>query len=260
MKAARDILVIDDEEVVVQGVARICRDEGMTADGAASGREGLDRLRHHAYRLVLCDIMMEELDGFEFMAEARRQGHREPVVMTTGYSTVENAVRALTLGAIDCLAKPFTPDELLAVVRRGMNVGRLETESERRGATTCPPRFHRLGCVSWAEVEAEGTVRIGVNDLFVRALGGVRGVDLAPAGTDLAQGRPCAAIASADGLAHGVMCPVSGQVLEANAAAAQDPALIESAPYAEGWLYRIVPSDLNYNLTLLSPQGEPAKP
>jgi len=98
-------------------------------------------------------------------------------------------------------------------------------------------------------------VRIGVNDLFVRTMSGIRGVELAPVGADLVQGRGCAAITSSDGLTHSVMCPASGQVLEAHAAVAQEPGRVEREPYADGWLYRIVPSDLNYNLRLLAPQG-----
>jgi CheY-like chemotaxis protein/glycine cleavage system H lipoate-binding protein len=254
MTTTRDILVIDDEEVVGQAVARICGGEGLTVDTALSGAAGLDRLARHAYRLVLCDIMMGDLGGFEVLKEARRRGRREPIVMTTGYSTVEHAVRSVARGAVDCLPKPFTADELLAVVRRGLMYGRFADPPEKTGAAPCPPAIRCLGRVSWLSVETEGTVRVGAHEVFARTVSGVRNVDLLPPGSDLVQGRGCAAITASDGSAHALMCPVSGQVLEANAAVMQDPGLLERDPYAAGWLYSVVPADLNYNLELLVPE------
>lgn len=252
MKAARDILVIDDEMVVLLGVERICGSENLAVDAAASGEAGLTWLDRHTYRLILCDIMMEDLDGFEFLAEARRRGCHTPVVITTGYSTVENAVRSLQCGAIDYLPKPFTADELMAVLRRGLNYGALHAEE----AKPCPPGFRRLGYVSWASTEPEGTVLIGVNDLFVRTMKEVRSVELLPVGTDLVQGASCATFVSSDGLEHGVMCPVSGQVIEAHAEAAEHPSTIEEDPYGTGWLYRIVPSDLEHSLSSLAAKSD----
>jgi formate transporter len=145
MKSVRDILVIDDEPVVLQGVERICGSEGLSVDHGGQRAAGLDRLDRHAYRLILCDIMMEDVDGFEFLAEAGRRGNRTPVVMTTGYSTVENAVRSLQRGAIDYLAKPFTADELMAVVRRGLLPPGGRRARRARVPNPCPADFHRLG-------------------------------------------------------------------------------------------------------------------
>ena len=249
MRTSRDILVIDDEPVVLQGVERICGSEGISVDAASSAADGLERLDRHNYRLILCDIMMEDADGFQFLEGAARKGNRAPVVMTTGYSTVENAVRSLQCGAIDYLPKPFTADELIAVVRRGLNYG---APSDAR---PCPPQFHRLGYVSWGMTEPEGTVLIGVNDLFVRTMKGVRSVELLAVGTDLVQGTGCATIVSADGLAHVVMCPVSGQVIDVHADVVAHPSVIESDPYGAGWLYKVLPSDLEYSLRCLSSQA-----
>jgi CheY-like chemotaxis protein/glycine cleavage system H lipoate-binding protein len=255
MKTLRDILVIDDEPVVLQGVERICGSEGMSVDRASGGQAGLERLETHAYRMILCDIMMEDMGGFEFLAEMVRRGNRAPVVTTTGYTTGENAIRSLQCGAIDYLAKPFTADELMAVVRRALNYGSLQADDPQvLTAHAQPPHFHRLGSVSWAETKPEGTVLIGVNDLFVRTMKGLRSVELSPPGTQLMQGAGCATIISADGLAHIVMCPMSGQVLEAHAEVAAHPSTLEQDPYGAGWLYRILPSDLDYSLRCLTTQ------
>jgi CheY-like chemotaxis protein/glycine cleavage system H lipoate-binding protein len=254
MKIARDILVIDDEPVVLQGVARICGSEGLTVDTAPSGQAGLERLEKSAYRLIICDIMMGDIDGFEFLAAVGRRGDRTPVVMATGNSTVQNAVRSLQHGAIDYLAKPFTVDELMAVINRGLNYRAMHDRGSAAPSAprSCPVHFHRLGYVSWAVTEPVGTVLIGVNDLFVKTLSGFRSIELVAEGTDLVQGTGCATITSSDGLAHALMCPVSGRVIEVHAELQAQPAQIERDPYGAGWLYRILPSDLAYDLQNLT--------
>jgi CheY-like chemotaxis protein/glycine cleavage system H lipoate-binding protein len=262
MKTVRDILVIDDEPVVLQGLARICGSEGLSVDTAASGRAGLECLDKAAYRLILCDIMMGDLDGFEFLAEAQRRGNRAPVVMATGNATVQNAVRSLRCGAMDYLCKPFTLDEVMAVLKRGLRcqallAGASEAPVELR---SCPAQFARLGSVSWAATEPVGTVLIGVSDLFVKTVNGIQGLELLAPGTELVQGTGCATIRAADGLAHEVLCPVTGQVLEAHSEVVAQPATLETDPYGAGWLYRVLPSDLEYSLRNLTPRSDASDP
>ncbi|MBI5595850.1 MAG: response regulator [Elusimicrobia bacterium] len=257
MKQRRDILVVDDEAVVTAAVARVCGQEGLSVDQAEGGPAGLAFLEAAEYRLVLCDVMMPGMDGFRFMAELEARGVRAPLVMATGYSTVENAVRALAQGAVDCLPKPFTAEELLAVVRRGLACGRLLSAAPGRpGADAlpfvpCPARYHRLGRVAWASVEADGTALVGLDDLFLKSISGVRSIELSAVDEVLGQARDCAVVVAGDGTRHPVMAPLSGRVLRANAAA--DPVLVEKDPYFEGWLYRIVPQDLDLELGRLTP-------
>jgi len=263
MTARRDLLVVDDEAVIVDAVVKICSAEGLSVDTAARGAAGLELLEKASYRLILCDIMMADMDGFQFLAELGRRGVRTPLVMATGYSTVENAVRSLSCGAVDFIPKPFTSDELLAVVRRALRYGDLRAASGDPvpGAlefVPCPPGDHRLGFVSWARLEPSGTVLLGVCDSFLKTVGGIRVISLSPAGEELVQGRSCAMIAAADGPDHPVMCPVSGRILEVNPAASMDPGAVERDPYFAGWLYRIVPSDLEFDLrrlTVCGPEG-----
>ncbi|MDD5305125.1 MAG: response regulator, partial [Elusimicrobia bacterium] len=216
-----------------------------------------ERLTVRAYRLIRCDIMRADIDGFRVLAEIARRGLSTPVVMTTGYATVENAVKSLTQGAADFIAKPFTADELLAVVRRSLRYRRLQEEAAVKGRrdvlayVPCPPKYYRLGYVSWVKEEHEGTVLIGLCDLFLKTIDAVAGFALAEVNDEVAQGAACAAVASAAGDHHGVMCPVSGRIVEVNAAAKADPAAVEKDPYFEGWLYRVVPTDLQSDLKSL---------
>lgn len=253
MKTKHDLLIIDDEDIVMKGVTRICRGEGLEVDTVDSATAGLDRLAECAYRLVFCDIMMEGLDGFAFLEEAARRGVRVPVIMMTGYSTMENAVRSLQCGAIDFIAKPFTADEVLAVLHRGLSFSRIAAGQEPLPAT--PAVAHKLGYVSWAALEPEGLVRIGMSKPYVHTVGGLRGLSLHAVGDDLVQGSSCASVQAGDGLVHELMCPVSGRVLEVNPQAAADT--VAEDPHGAGWLYRVVPSDLEYNLKWLAPPEAP---
>jgi len=261
MSELQDILVIDDEPTVTQAVAKICSAEGMTVATAGQASEALRRLEETQFRLVLCDIMMPELNGFQFLEELSRRGIHTPVVMMTGYSTVENAVKSLTsTGAVDYIPKPFTADELLAVVQRSLRCGMLLDRAEsaslpRSGDMSyvpCPANYYRLGYVSWALLEDKGTALIGVSDLFLRATKGIGKFDFAPVGEDLLQGIPCAEAIATDGSKHSIMCPLSGRVLEVNAGAQSDPSLVERDPYFRGWLYRILPSNPASDLQWLS--------
>ncbi len=261
MKQIQDILVIDDEPMVTRVVVKVCGAEGMTATPANHAAEALACLANGEFRLILCDIMMPELNGFQFLEELSSRGIHTPVIMMTGYSTVENAVKSLTAtGAVDYIPKPFTADELLTVIRRSLRCGMLLNEAEsaslpRSGAmdfVPCPTNYYKLGYVSWAVMEDKGTARIGVSDLFLRAAEGVKGFELSLPGEDLLQGIPCAEMTSPDGSLHNIMCPLSGRILEVNAQAKSTPSLVDKDPYFRGWLYQILPSNPASDLQWLS--------
>jgi CheY-like chemotaxis protein/glycine cleavage system H lipoate-binding protein len=260
MTVAVDILLIEDEPMVTRAVTKVCDAEGMSVVAAGQAAEALQRLREHDFRLILCDIMLPGMDGFQFLQELFGRGIQTPVIMMTGYSTMENAVRSLAAGAVDYIPKPFTADELLTVIGRSQRCGALLAQAESArlpgknslSFVPCPSNYHRLGYVSWVLMEDEGTARIGVSDLFLKAVDGVRCFELAPEGEELVQGTPCALATATDGSEHGIMCPMGGKVLEVNAEALAHPALVEKDPYFRGWLYRILPANPESNLQWLS--------
>jgi len=261
LRQVQDILVIDDEPTITQVVVKVCGAEGMTISSVNHAFEALRSLEEGEFRLILCDIMMPELSGFQFLEELSKRGIRTPVIMMTGYSTVENAVKSLTsVGAVDYIPKPFTADELLTVIQRSLRCGMLLDEAEsaglpRSGALSyvpCPINYHRLGYVSWAQVEDKGTAKIGVSDLFLRAAEGIKGFELSFPGEDLLQGISCAEMTSPDGSTHQIMCPLSGRILEVNVQAQSNPSLVEKDPYFRGWLYQILPSNPASDLQWLS--------
>ena len=111
------ILIIDDEPEIVRGLEDNLRFEGYETASATNGEEGLRLATSEAPDLVLLDIMMPRLSGWDVCRELRRQGIDVPVIMLTARGEEADRVRGLELGADDYVAKPFSLRELLARVR-----------------------------------------------------------------------------------------------------------------------------------------------
>jgi DNA-binding NtrC family response regulator len=129
MNEAR-ILVVDDDEMVRRSCERILRPQHEVRL-AETGRAGLAALAAEPFHLVLVDLKLPDLSGLEFLRQAPDAFPDVPVVIITGYSTVKSAVEAIKLGAFDYVAKPFTPEELLAVVEKALRQHRLLTDYRR---------------------------------------------------------------------------------------------------------------------------------
>jgi DNA-binding NtrC family response regulator len=123
------ILVVDDEEIVVRSCVRALEDPEFEIDAAHSGAEALGRIDASPYDVVLLDIMMPEMDGTVVLQRVKESHPDIEVVMVTGLSQIETAVRSMKLGAFDYLSKPFDPDELKLVVRRALERRRLLQEN-----------------------------------------------------------------------------------------------------------------------------------
>ena len=260
MAQTTDILVVDDEQVILDAVAKICSTEGYTVTRAPEAPEAARLLENGSYGVMLCDIMMPQMDGFQLLEVARKRAPDMPVIMATGYSTVENAVRSLREGAIDFVPKPFTSDELLSAVGRGLRYRRLAeaVHAAAPGSTDpsllivpCPPKYQRLGYASWVVLEDGGTALVGLTHLFLRVIERIDQMELLGVNSEIAQGNSCAQIRTGDGLSHSVLAPVSGRIVEVNTAATPDA--IEKDPYFSGWLYRCIPSDVDYEMPQLTP-------
>ena len=128
MKKA-SILVIDDEEVMRDSCRQVLTRQGHDAHTASSGTAGLGLLAEHNFDLVMLDLKMPGLGGMEVLDRIKQAAPETIVVIITGHATVAAAVEAMKLGAYDVLPKPFTPDELLAIVNRALERRRLVTEN-----------------------------------------------------------------------------------------------------------------------------------
>jgi DNA-binding response OmpR family regulator len=109
----RRVLVVDDEPNLVRAVRMYLELQGYTVFGASSGEEALEAVRDKLPDLVILDVMLPGLDGFETL-EALRRISEVPVIMLTARGDEEQKVRGLALGADDYVTKPFSQRELLA--------------------------------------------------------------------------------------------------------------------------------------------------
>jgi two-component system, OmpR family, response regulator len=108
------LLVVDDEENLRSMLAAALQHHGYTVTTATDGRDALAAVARERPALILLDVMMPDLDGFEVCRRLRSQGDRTPVLFLTARDTTEDKVRGLTLGGDDYLEKPFSLDELVA--------------------------------------------------------------------------------------------------------------------------------------------------
>ncbi len=256
------IIIIDDEQVILDAVSKIASLERWKVDVALNAKEGLKKLSSNQYSLILSDIMMPEMDGFQLLEELYNRHIDIPVIMITGYSTVENAVKSLHKGAIDFIPKPFTFEEITSSINRGLKYRNIQVrleDAEKSGTNEsviyvpCPPKYKQLGYMSWMNLEYEGAAVVGVTDFFLETIEDTLMVELLEVDEVLIQGNSCAKFETNDSLIHTCLAPLVGRIVERNERILVDPSLLEKDPFFEGWLYRIIPSDIEYDMKYLNP-------
>jgi DNA-binding NtrC family response regulator len=124
------ILLVDDETKILNALAAALREDGHEVVATASSREALKLVARRLFDLLIVDNVMPELTGLDLIRELATtapDGERPPILLMTAHATVESAIEAMKLGAVDYLQKPFEIDELLVVVRRELERQRLHT-------------------------------------------------------------------------------------------------------------------------------------
>jgi DNA-binding response OmpR family regulator len=111
------ILIVEDEKRMAQTIQGLLRHQNYLSDVALDGEAGLDCILSGIYDLVILDIMLPKLDGFQVLAAMRAQGVQIPVLLLTARCSVDDRIDGLNRGADYFLAKPFSAEELLACVR-----------------------------------------------------------------------------------------------------------------------------------------------
>jgi DNA-binding NtrC family response regulator len=123
------ILVIDDEEIVCLSCQRILTEEGYEVQTRLNGPEGVRLLAEEPFDAVIVDLKMPGMSGIEVLQAIKLDHPHIPVIMITGYATVESAVEAMKSGAFDYLPKPFTPDEVAVVVKKALEARSMMLEN-----------------------------------------------------------------------------------------------------------------------------------
>ncbi len=117
----KTMLIIDDDTAVLNSCQRIFTEEGYAVTTTTNPIEGLELAARKHYTIILCDWQMPELDGLDVVAKLESDAPESAVVMISGYPSVGRATEAMKRGAMDYLAKPFTPDEIASTVQKAIN-------------------------------------------------------------------------------------------------------------------------------------------
>lgn len=117
------ILVVDDEAAAGGSMEKVLSKKGFSVDVALTADEGLKMMEKELFELVLLDIMMPQVNGMELLGIMKERWPNLKVVMVTGYPSIETAVEATRLGAVDYISKPFTPHELREKVGQALEQG-----------------------------------------------------------------------------------------------------------------------------------------
>lgn len=156
------VLLVEDDTVLADGVARILSGHGMAVDVATNGSSADAILQRSQVAVVVLDIGIPGIDGFEVVRRLRARGDNVPVLLLTARDAIEDRVRGLELGADDYLVKPFAAPELVArikaLARRGgarqveLNMRELSVDTTARRARVCG-QVIELSAREWAILE-----------------------------------------------------------------------------------------------------------
>jgi len=146
------LLLVDDDKAVLESMQDWLQDQGYEVSVASTFEAGLQSVKQRNFELVLSDIRLQDGDGFELLAECRKNRPGMPVILLTGYGTVDTAVEALREGAFDLLTKPLIDEELLMSINRALSQKKVIEENQqlkaqldlRYGLENVVGRDHRM--------------------------------------------------------------------------------------------------------------------
>ncbi len=125
------IHVIDDEPVIHDVLSQLLTSEGYEVESSSSGEEGLEKFSPQSTDVVLLDLLMPGMDGIEVLRRLRKIDPAAAVIIITAYGSVESAIDAMKIGALDYIQKPFKHDDLLLTIERAVERRRLQAENLR---------------------------------------------------------------------------------------------------------------------------------
>jgi DNA-binding NtrC family response regulator len=139
------ILVIDDEEVMRDVLQTLLSEAGYRVTMASDGAEGLAIARRHSFHAAIVDVMLPEVGGLDVLDELRKIDPELVVLMITAFASVETAIQAMKKGAFDYVTKPFKHEEVLHILRNGLNSRHLRAENrDLRTALADQGRFTEI--------------------------------------------------------------------------------------------------------------------
>jgi CheY-like chemotaxis protein/glycine cleavage system H lipoate-binding protein len=246
-----NVLVVDDEEIVCKSCRKILNQAGHNVQTALNGREALKRVEEDKYDVLIADWKMPEIDGMEVLRIVKKNHPDIVVIMITGYPTVESAVQAMRLGVSNYVPKPIHPDQLTQALRKALQ--------ERKSGRTDLLHYQKY---IWAKIQENGTVKVGINNLFRESVGDILYVDLPCHQSRVEQGRLFIRILASDKQMHKLFVPIRGRLVKINYEINFNTDLINKDPFGNGWIVQLEPSDLQEdmknwsgNISIMPQQG-----
>jgi len=265
-----EILVIDDEKVVCQSCERILNEEGFSVTTVLSGEESLNLINEGRYDAVILDLKIPDISGMEILKVIGERMPNAKVIIITGYYSMESAVEAMKLGAVDYITKPFSPDKLSlslkeALKKRTVVAGEGDIAKPFIEKEEFEEKIKELKYSEWVPVPSkpvyfsewmgmrigkDESVRIVLNDLFLKLKGKVEYIDFPQVGDQIEKNTPCFRIfykneESFSIQMEEVCAPISGKVIELNQHTQRKTNIINEDPLFSGWLVRMIPANFN---------------
>jgi len=133
------VVIIEDDEGVRSALAKRLEQHGCTVRALGSAADGLKHLREKTPDLILLDYRLPDADGLELLEHIRRQWPNLPVIMMTGFASVQTAVQAMHLGAYDYISKPFELDHMMFVINKALEARRVRSEVQPAAGRVLEP-------------------------------------------------------------------------------------------------------------------------
>ncbi|MBI9038642.1 MAG: response regulator [Bacteroidales bacterium] len=252
MNSEHSILVIDDEAIICESFTRILSKDGYKVDSKTEPYEGLELAISNKYDLVFLDLKMDKMDGMDLFNELRKKNPNVPVIIVTGYPSMDTAIESVKLHASDYILKPFTPEEILKSVNQIIPQKEILSTAAKAKlskktdwkASDDPIKFFEI---SWMQQGTDGSIRIGgqlpnfissnVNEFLFPEVNDV-----------LYAGLPLAGAVLSNKTKIMIPSPLSGKVIEVNHKLASNPSIIKENSFNESWIARIEPFDAKKDL------------
>jgi len=261
------ILAVDDEEIILSSFRKILVLAGFSVDTVETGQEALGLIQKHHYDFVFTDLKMPAMDGVDVCKSVKHLRPDIDVIIITGYASVDTAVETMKFGAMDYVEKPFTEDELVAMVdkflikRQDRIKKQLKTKVQITNLETLNTKdsveFSIPGGVfiskghCWAGVNNDGMVNIGIDDFARKLIGRIESIDMPNLGMDVKQGQVLFTVKQG-ATSIPFNSPLSGKVIKINRRLADDPDEIEMTSYDKNWICQLDASSLDEELSTLT--------
>ena len=132
MGEAVKIMVVDDEEQICTNVEKILIKNNYEVVRATSAKDALEKMAEESFSLLISDIVMPEMNGLELLKMIKTEWPLTKAIMMTAYASTDTAVKAIRLGALDYISKPFTPDELRSTVEQALGGELVEVKTSKK--------------------------------------------------------------------------------------------------------------------------------